>query len=290
LPKTSDHHRLVLNPPSISARTAGALWFALSLFILYGSISDLDLQVQHAMAPPGFSAPDFIQNLLLYLPFGTLGVWALRQHGRSEGAMRMRVIGLAAACSTIIEWLQLYSASRITSPLDVLANVAGASAGAMSSRPVEHIVATVGEWLRPTGLFQAPARFALAIAFVLACAMAWYPFDITLDVSTLSDRTRAVRQDPWMQPQTSELLAQLARYFILAGILTASLPGLRRRAPLVAALLTTAAAIVIDLGQLAMGSQPIGLTALLAQAAGGCAGAAAGFVATAAGNAWYADA
>jgi hypothetical protein len=45
-------------------------------------------------------------------------------------------------------------------------------------------------------------------AIVLA---AWYPFDVTLDVSTLSERTRAVRLDPWLWPGTAEFLTQGAR-------------------------------------------------------------------------------
>lgn len=279
-----------MNSPPITARTAAFLWFALSLFILYGSISDRSLDVERAIALPGISLPDIAQNLLLYLPFGTLGVLSLRRTGRSITATRIFVIGLAAAYSALMEWLQLSSISRIASPLDVVANVAGASAGALSTGLVERLAAKAIRALRPTGLFDAPARFALVILFALACAIAWYPFDVTLDVSTLSERTRAVRNDPWLPANATALVIQAVTYLILGGIATVSLPGLRKRAPIVAAVVTVGAAILIDLGQLAMGSEPIGLAALVSQAAGACAGAAAVFVAAGAGSAWYADA
>ena len=79
-------------------------------------------------------------------------------------------------------------------------------------------------------------------------------------------------------------------YFVLAVMLTASLPGLRRRAPFVALMVTMATATVIDAGQLAMGSRPIGLAALLSQAAGACVGTAVMFIAAVAGRPRYADA
>ena len=288
--KTSDHHRIVLNSPSISGRVAAVLWLALSLFILYGSLGDLSLDVERVTALPGWSLPDILQNVLLYWPFGVFGLLALRRLGESTASTRIRVIGLAAVYSTIMELVQVYSASRIASPLDVAANVAGAGIGAVSSPLIDAVVAEVSRRLRPTGMFDAPARFALLLAVIVACAIAWYPFDITLDVSTLSERTRAVRNDPWLYPHTTELVTQAIRYALLSGILTASLPGLRRRAPIVAALITLAAAIMIDLGQLGMGSRPVGLATLLAQAAGGCAGAAGVFFTAGDGKARYADA
>ena len=62
---------------------------------------------------------------------------------------------------------------------------------------------------------------------------------------------------------------------MLAAVTAACLTGLARRAAPVAAVAAVALAVVIDLGQLAMGSEPIGLAAFVSQAAGACAGAAA---------------
>jgi hypothetical protein len=116
---------------------------------------------------------------------------------------------------------------------------------------------------------------AVLAAIVIA---AWYPFDVTLDISTLSERTRAVRLDPWLRPSSSELFAQAGRFFVLAAVMTLCLPGLSRRAaPVAAVAAAVTIAGVVDLGQSAMGSQPIGVSALLSQSAGSLAGAAVAF-------------
>jgi hypothetical protein len=184
--------------------------------------------------------------------------------------------------------LQFFSATRIASPLDVLANLVGAAAGAAISEPAQRTLGAAADRLRPTGLLTAPARYVLAAVFAAVAMAAWYPFDVTLDVSTLSDRTRPVRLDPWLWPGTVEVLKQGGRFFLLAAVLTACLPRLGGVAALVAAIATTIAALVIDLGQVAMGSHPVGVAVLLSQAAGACAGAAVAIVVVR--RTWYAAA
>ena len=265
--------------PLVIPRGAAAIaWAALAVFVLYGSIRPFAADGQSTEASPGISVPDITQNVLLYIPFGVFGVWTLRRDTSSQIASWARVTALAAVCSTSIELLQLPSASRIASPLDVLANVLGACGGAMASEAIERAVGTAAHLVRPTGLLTAPARYGLAVVLAAIVLVAWYPFDVTLDVSTLSERTRAVRRDPWLWPGPTELWTQGARFGVLAAILTPCLPGLARRAAAVAVTAVVAIALVIDLGQLMMGSRPIGGAVLMSQAAGAGAGASAAFV------------
>jgi VanZ family protein len=274
--------------PSSFSPSAAGLWAALAIFILYGSIH-LGSRSEPVPPLPGISIPDIAQNVLLYVPFGTLAVLSLQGH-RSTTTVRVGVIALAAAYSALMESLQLYSASRIASALDVVANVAGASIGVAIAGVVRRFIIRTMLMLRPTGLFDTRARFALLFLLAAIGAVAWSPFDITLDVSTLSERTRPVRQDPWLQPGGHELAIHAVSYFVFAVTVAACLPRLRRRAPLVAFVVAVAAAIVIDLGQLAMGSRPIGLAALLSQAAGAGLGAGAVWFTSLPGKPWYADA
>jgi VanZ family protein len=254
---------------------AAIAWGALAVFVLYGSIRPFAGDGQSAAASPGISVPDITQNVLLYIPFGVFGVWTLRRDTSSRIALWARVTVLAAVCSISIELLQLPSASRIASPLDVLANVLGACGGAVASEPIERAVGIAAHSVRPTGLLTAPARYGLAVVLAAIVLVAWYPFDVTLDVSTLSERTRAVRRDPWLWPGTTELWAQAGRFFALAAILSVSLPGLARWAAPAAAITASVIAMVIDLGQLAMGSHPVGGAVLVSQAAGAGVGAGA---------------
>ena len=262
-------------PPLIHPGAAAAGWAALALFVLYGSIGTLAADGRRLAALPGVSWPDIAQNVLLYIPFGTLGVWALQRDAASRTALCVRVIAIAFVYSSAMELLQMFSALRTASPLDVIANVAGAGTGVMAAQRAEHALTMAVDRVRWTGLLAAPARYLLAATLAAIVLAAWYPFDVTLDVSTLSDRTRVVRLDPWLRPGGAELWGQGARFFVLAAVAAACLPGLARRAAPVAAVAALAVAIVVDLGQLAMGSEPIGLAAFVSQAAGACVGAAA---------------
>ena len=224
---------------------------------------------------PGISLPDIAQNFLLYVPFGIFGVWALRGLRRSAAVLFLSLIALALVYSAVMELLQMLLADRIASPLDVVANVAGTIVGAVLAAPAEQAGVRAIEQIRPTGLFGTPASYVLVVLLAIIAIVAWYPFDITLDISTLSERTRAVRRDPWLWPGASQLWMQGVRYGLLAATTVFCLPRLAKWAAPAAILFAVLMAIVVDLGQLGMGSQPIGLAAFAAQAVGALAGAAA---------------
>jgi len=226
------------------------------------------------------SLPDIAQNVLLYIPFGVFGVWALRGKRLSRTALVLSLLALALAYSAVMELLQMLLADRIASTLDIVANVGGTATGIALASPAEEAVTIAAARVRRTGLMSTPARYLLAGILAAIVVAAWYPFDITLDVSTLSERTRAVRRDPWLWPAASELWAQGARYLLLVATMMFCLPKLARWAAPVAIVVTVLFAVIVDLGQLGMGSQPIGLAALASQAAGALAGAAAALLVT----------
>jgi glycopeptide antibiotics resistance protein len=258
----------------IQPRAAAAGLAALALFVLYGSSGALAGGMPRVEQLPGISLPDIAQNLLLYIPFGTLSVWTFRGAVPKRRALYVLIAVLAFVYSSVMELLQMRFAARIASPLDVVSNVSGALVGAIAAERAEQALQWGIDGARKIGLLTAPARYLLAAVFAAIVIAAWYPFDVTLDVSTLSERTREVRRDPWLQASSFELATQAARFFVLGTLMTLCLPGLSRRAAPVAAFVAVMIAGVVDLGQLAMGSQPIGVSALLSQAAGGLAGAA----------------
>ena len=134
--------------------------------------------------------------------------------------------------------------------------------------------------IRRTGLFNTPASYLLMVLLATIVMAAWYPFDITLDISTLSERTSAVRRDPWLWPGASRLWMQGARYGLLSATTVFCLPKLSKWAAPVALLFAVLMAVVVDLGQLGMSAQPIGLAAFAAQAVGAFAGAAVALLVT----------
>jgi VanZ family protein len=248
---------------------------ALALFILYGSVGPWAGDASQTEALPGISLPDIAQNVLLYIPFGIFGVWVLRGSQLTRSAQVLSLGAVAFAYSATMELLQMLLAGRIASTLDVIANVVGTAAGIVLATPVEQSLAIAADHARPTGLLSTPARYLLAAIVATILVAAWYPFDVTLDISTLGDRTRALRRDPWLRPAAFELWMQGARFCLLAAITVFCLPRLGRWAVPAAVVFAVVIAVIVDAGQLAMGSQPIGLAAFLSQVAGSFAGAAA---------------
>ena len=263
---------------------------ALALFIVYGSVGPWAGQASRTEALPGISLPDIAQNVLLYVPFGIFGVWVLRGSRLRRSAQVLSLVAGAFAYSATMELLQMLLAGRIASTLDVIANVLGTGVGIVIATPVERSLAIAANQARRTGLLSTPTRYVLAAIVAMIVAAAWYPFDVTLDISTLGDRTRAIRRDLWLRPAAFELWMQGARFCLVAAITVFCLPKLGRWAAPVAAVITVVLAVIVDVGQLAMGSQPIGLAAFVSQVAGSFAGAAAALVVTLARGTEYAAA
>ena len=110
----------------IHPRAATAGLAALALFVLYGSSGALAGGAPRVEPLPGISLPDIAQNVLLYIPFGMLGVWAFRGSVPDDGRQYLSIVALAFVYSSAMELLQMRFAARIASPLDVISNVSGA--------------------------------------------------------------------------------------------------------------------------------------------------------------------
>jgi VanZ family protein len=276
--------------PLVTSGWAATGLGVLALFIFYGSVGPWTGESARTEALPGISLPDIAQNVLLYVPFGIFGVWVLRGWRLTRWAQVLSLVAGAFAYSTTMELLQMLLAGRIASTLDVIANLVGTAAGIVLATPVEQSLAIAADQARRTGLLSAPARYVLAAIVAIILVAAWYPFDVTLDISTLGDRTRAIRRDLWLRPADFELWMQGARFCLVAAITVFCLPRLGRWAVPAAAVFTVVIAVIADAGQVAMGSQPIGLAAFLSQVAGSVAGAAAALVVTLARGSEYAAA
>ncbi len=101
----------------------------------------------HSWATPPSSYGDLIANLLLYVPFGFFGTWALR----AEKSTQLLVVILAGLLlCTGIELAQFYDAGRVTNMSDVYLNTSGTVLGVIaavllrswSSHPVPKDIAT----------------------------------------------------------------------------------------------------------------------------------------------------
>lgn len=243
-------------------------WALVALFIIYGSASPFG-GAQSPWGPLYVSLPDVLQNILLYFPFGCFGVLALDNGRRSFAWRTIEIASLACGLSLIAESAQLFMISRTASLTDMVAGTIGAGLGAVSSPAVARLADAAGKRARALGITG--SRFALPLVATVTAlaAVAWWPFDITLDIGTVSGRVSVVRDDPWQWGNSIELGSHALRYFLATILIAASLerlgPG---KAALTATLSGLWLAIVLDAGQMIMGGRPAGLAHLEFQAAG----------------------
>jgi glycopeptide antibiotics resistance protein len=134
-----------------------------------------------------FSIPDVLSNILLFVPFGFFRVGGeFPRHGLSRPLPAMFTTGvLGLLFGLVIESGQTFSPGRIASILDALCNGIGSALGALVG---SLLLRTVAGKLAPILLQllrQRPSVVLLVLLVLAAIADAYYPFEITLDVSTL---------------------------------------------------------------------------------------------------------
>lgn len=113
------------------------LWAGYTLLLVYATWFPLDNWdwsrggLQEYLIP-GISAPiprsDAILNLLVYIPFGVLGMLCLRQPLRWRPLL---VTGIATGLSAVLEFGQTYLPARISSAADLALNSTGTLLGAL---------------------------------------------------------------------------------------------------------------------------------------------------------------
>ncbi len=220
------------------ARLARTLWILFTLFIVYGTTIPFDFRVgwSGAMAKIAHlslnplispdtgrrvSIPDEVQNVLLFIPFGALGVLAGRSRPRLSFRRLIFVTGLALALSVSVETLQLFSADRVTSVGDVTTNVAGAILGGFTAIAGRGILDRLMQRLRATGITDKETFYPAVVFAVLLCVAAWEPFDVTLDVGSLVGKLKMLHHDVW---QYSGVLSDEGVEVIRYGLVAYSRP------------------------------------------------------------------
>jgi glycopeptide antibiotics resistance protein len=250
-----------------------ALWILFALFIVYGTTIPFNFsstpgwaaqKLAHVPLNPFVAAdtgrrisiPDFVQNVLLFLPFGVLGALRLRSPSRSRLTTLVVVCGLGAALSLGIEALQLLTVDRTSSTSDIMANTLGALLGVIGAQLGENAWGLAWKTLSLTGVLEQPSSYAALVAAIVLCAAAWQPFDATLEVGSIAPRLRALMSDPWQAgPLTDEGIAAV-QYALFAWVTSNLFVEMRlRRSVLAVATIGVLAAFGLEASQIIIGSR-----------------------------------
>lgn len=108
---------------------ARAGWLLVAVIIAAGSAGTWAADGPGIWAPTLVVPADVMRNVLLYVPFGVLGLLSLgRRHWR--GAAKVALVGVLF--SVLNEVLQLYTVDRVASLTDIVSAGIGAFAGALA--------------------------------------------------------------------------------------------------------------------------------------------------------------
>ena len=212
--------------------------------------------------------------MLLFVPFGALGMLAGTRTKRFELKRVVLVTLMGAGLSLFVETLQLFMVNRVTAVSDVVMNTAGAFAGAFGADRAIRASHLSLRRMKAAGLIDERTFYPMMVATVVVCLYAWQPFDVALDVSSFVSRVRRLAADPWQFTVLTDEGIGFVQYALLTAAIAAWLTALgRRHAVLKSVLSAIGIAIVLEVSQLFIMSRMPGIEDVLVQAAGAVTGA-----------------
>ncbi|MGB2988120.1 MAG: VanZ family protein [Phycisphaerae bacterium] len=154
--------------------------------------------------------PDIVSNIFLYLPIGILVHWSLCRAVPNRTLALLVTIILAAALSGGIEWIQAYSILRVSSIIDFVSNVAGATLGASLSWVARWIVPRLME-AAILEVHERPQTALLKAYCVVLVIFAAIPFSFSFDAVRLHKAIKSANFVPFAVSDTSATAAEEAR-------------------------------------------------------------------------------
>jgi VanZ family protein len=222
----------------VTSRRLPTVVFSLYVvFVVYGSLFPFHfISDPHALrhlldhpVPRRISLPDVAANLLLGVPFGALMVWS-GLAGAGPVARLASVVLADTVLASVVEVAQLFVPGRISSVLDVAAQVAGSLGGLLV---MQGLLASSRRPLGPrlaAALHRRPMLVLLLTLAAVLAADAVYPFAISLDVSTVWHNLKAGQWRPLGSLTCGfwpDLLVEKLLVYAMVGVLARiSLEGL----------------------------------------------------------------
>ena len=198
-------------------RWIGLLTLLYGLFLVYSSLVPFDF-CTHAPSEPHGSflglhiteagLPDVISNLAVYLPFGLLLRAFCGRRRLPPIAAAILTLLIVSAVSFMLEWLQTFLISRVSSVADWTCNILGAAVGVLLYTPKSALFRRIDDAIR---LELSQDATALHVGFwgLMTVAVALVPLDLTLDASRVANAVRDAHFIPFARHAR---LTELARW------------------------------------------------------------------------------
>jgi VanZ family protein len=214
-------------------RLRRTLFFLFAVFVVYGTTIPFRFVGQFSAAEPklarilahpfapndpsrGFSTPDIVQNLALFVPFGVLGVLAGSPEIRWGWRRIVTVTALGAALAVGVESFQLLTRDRTASLIDAAADTLGALIGAVATNGLRGRVRSAVDLAFDAGWLNADVLFPVIVAVIVVAIAACVPFDATLDVGMIVPKVRMLFRDPWQYSGLNDEGIAILQYALLA--------------------------------------------------------------------------
>ena len=254
--------------------TIKVLWLLYTLFVAYGTtipfkfsldyhelaikiaaiqwIPFIDSTTHHRV-----SIPDMVQNILLFVPFGTLG-YLVKLRKRSGYVLNGAIVVLLGLCiSLCVEALQLFTQDRITSMTDLIMNTIGAWTGFVAT----HVINASFVWCVSLAIvrkyLRKPFMYYFLISLILVAVGEWEPFDFTLDVGSVLHKIKLLLISAFTFSSSLKSEPMLFFEFFLLGFTCVALlkPVGIRSYTIRAFLLTSAVGVFLESSQLIVTSR-----------------------------------
>ncbi len=209
------HHRSTAATPFVVTRFTEWLALAATVCVIQIELAPFDFLSQSGRSGENrllttdtgpFRAADAIANVALFVPIGLLGYAFFRKRRWGLAVSGAGAIAFGALLSLAMEWLQAYSPTRVSSLIDVAANIAGVVFGVLLGTIchafIPRIIGTIVYEIR-----RRPTTAALKLYCALLFVMAALPLTFSLDRGRLAEAWKSSTFVPFaVSPAESALL------------------------------------------------------------------------------------
>ena len=212
-------------------KMVSGLWLIFAFFIVYGTVIPFNfISIKETFLSninkiewigSSFRIPDVMQNVLLFVPFGFLGFFSIKQV-RLTRILIVTLLGVTL--SLTVETLQLFTIDRTTAVSDLLCNTLGSFLGALIASTLSDSISNAFTLPLVQRRIHTRFFFPFLVSFIIIILGSLHPFDFTLDLGFFVSKLRSLLNNPFdLNPVLKDEMVAFLRFFIFSFLCTLTL-------------------------------------------------------------------